>query len=188
MKVIIGLGNPGMKYAQTRHNVGFLCIDRLCEKWDVPLAQFKWEADIGERQLGGEKVILCKPQTYMNRSGAAVRALMDDVKADIEDLVVIYDDLDLPPGRIRLRLKGGAGGHNGVKSVIQHLGTDQFKRIRIGIGRPHPPVSVTDYVLSPFARVEEERVAGALDRAVEAVACWLESSFPEAMNRYNVRP
>lgn len=185
MKLIVGLGNPGLKYAQTRHNVGFFAIDRLSEAWGIPMNTHKWEADVGEGHLRGEKVMLCKPQTYMNRSGMAVRPIVDYFNFDIDDIVLIYDDLDLPPGRIRLRLKGSAGGHNGMKSVIQHLGTDHFKRIRIGIGRPEPPRSVTDYVLRPFAKDEEELVADALDRVVEAINCWTDSTFLEAMNRYN---
>lgn len=185
MKLIVGLGNPGIKYAQTRHNVGFVAVDRLSEAWGIPVNSFKWNADVGEGHIRGEKVILCKPQTFMNRSGLAVRPAVDYFNLDIEDLVIVYDDLDLPPGKIRLRLKGSAGGHNGMKSVIQHLGTDHFKRIRIGIGRPESPHPVTDYVLRPFAKDEEESVADALDRVVAAINCWTESTFLEAMNRYN---
>lgn len=185
MKLIVGLGNPGIKYAQTRHNVGFFVVDHLSEQWSIPLKQHKWEAEIGEGRICGEKVVLCKPQTFMNRSGMAVRPVFDFFNADIDDIVVIYDDLDLPPGQIRLRLKGSAGGHNGMKSIIGHLGTDQFKRIRIGIGRPEPPYPVTDYVLSPFAEDEEEAVADAVERAAEAINHWTQSTFLDAMNRYN---
>lgn len=186
MKLVVGLGNPGIKYALTRHNVGFFVIDRLSEEWGVPVKQHpKWNAEIGEGHVRGEKMMLLKPQTFMNLSGLAVRPVMDYFNMDVDDLVVIYDDLDLPPGKIRLRLKGSAGGHNGMKSVIQHLGTDQFKRIRIGIDRPKPSVAVTDYVLTPFAKHEEEAMAEAVDRAASAVNCWTEANFLEAMNRYN---
>lgn len=186
MKLIVGLGNPGMKYAVTRHNVGFFVIDQLQEEWGISLKHHhKWDAEIGDGHVNGEKVTLCKPQTYMNRSGLAVRPVVDYFHIALEEIVVIYDDLDLSPGHIRLRMKGSAGGHNGMRSIIQHLGTDEFKRIRIGIGRPVPPLTVTDYVLAPFREDEEEKVAGALDRAVASVNCWLDSTFHEAMNRFN---
>lgn len=187
MKLIVGLGNPGTLYARTRHNVGFRVIDRLGDQWGVSVNRRKWDALIGEGRIRGEKVVLLKPQTYMNRSGMAVRPVVDYFQLDVDDLVVVYDDLDLPPGQIRLRLKGSAGGHNGMKSVIQHLGTEQFKRVRIGIGRPEPPQAVTDYVLEPFTRDEEKIVDEALDRAVDAIRCWTESTFLEAMNRYNAK-
>lgn len=185
MKCIVGLGNPGIQYVHTRHNVGFMVIDRLSETWGIPVNRHKWDAETGEGRIRGEKVILCKPQTYMNRSGLAVRSICDYFKITIDNLVVIYDDLDLSPGQIRLRLKGGAGGHNGMKSIIHHLGTDEFKRIRIGIGRPDASYSVTDYVLQPFAKHEEEPIAAALERAVKATNCWTDSTFLQAMNRYN---
>lgn len=185
MKCIVGLGNPGTQYNHTRHNIGFMAIDRLSAAWDISVHRRKWEGETGEGWVRGEKVVLCKPQTYMNRSGMTVRPLCDYFKITMDNLVVIYDDLDLPLGQIRLRLKGSAGGHNGMKSIIQHLGTEEFKRIRIGIGRPNASHSVTDYVLQPFAEHEEEPIAAALERVVEAVNCWIDSTFLVAMNQYN---
>jgi PTH1 family peptidyl-tRNA hydrolase len=186
MKLIVGLGNPGIRYADTRHNVGFWVIDELSRRWGIPVNKEKWKAETGEGVVRGEKVILMKPLTYMNLSGEAVRPALDWLKADLEELCVIYDDLDLPVGQIRLRLKGSSGGHNGMRSLIAHLGTDQFKRIRIGIGRPQGNRSVPDYVLSPFAREEREPVMDAVNRAASAVERWLESDFLAAMNAFNV--
>lgn len=171
MKVIVGLGNPGIRYALTRHNIGF---------WVE-----KWKALVGEGQVNGEKVILLKPETYMNLSGESVRPALKWLKCGVENLLVIYDDLDLPPGRIRLRMKGSAGGHRGVQSLIDHLGTQEFKRIKIGIGRPKVPIPVPDYVLGRFGREEEEPIAGAVDRSAAAVQQWLERPFPEVMNQFN---
>lgn len=185
MKLVVGLGNPGEKYKQTRHNIGFFVIDRLSERWGIPVQKKKWQALVGEGHRSGEKVVLMKPETYMNRSGAAVRPALDFYRMGVEDVVVIYDDLDLPVGQLRLRTKGSSGGHNGVKSVIDHLGTEQFKRIRIGIGRVDSPQSVTEYVLSPFSTHEKEAVAKAVDAAAGAVDSWLEDDFLIAMNRYN---
>jgi PTH1 family peptidyl-tRNA hydrolase len=187
MKLIVGLGNPGMKYAKTRHNVGFWVIDELSRRWGIPVTKEKWNSEVGEGVVRGEKVILMKPLTYMNLSGEAVRPALDWLKADLEDLCVIYDDLDLPPGQIRLRLKGSSGGHNGMKSIIAHLGTDQFKRIKIGIGRPQGPMPIPDYVLGTFSAAELEEISDAVGRAADAVSHWLESTFLEAMNDYNVR-
>jgi PTH1 family peptidyl-tRNA hydrolase len=187
MKIIVGLGNPGIKYALTRHNIGFWVIDELSRVWGIPVQKEKWKAEVGEGIVEGEKVILIKPLTYMNLSGESVRPAVEWLKADLEDLCVVYDDLDLPPGKIRLRLKGSSGGHNGMKSIIQHLGTDEFKRIKIGIGRPEGGMSVPDYVLSPFKKEEEEVIADAVSRAAQAIDRWVKSNFQEAMNVYNIR-
>ncbi|SFX40014.1 peptidyl-tRNA hydrolase, PTH1 family [Thermoactinomyces sp. DSM 45891] len=184
MKLIVGLGNPGKKYEPTRHNIGFWAIDRLSERWGIPLNKEKWKGIIGEGMVRGEKVILLKPMTYMNLSGESIRPAMDWLKMDIEDLVIIYDEMDLPLGEVRLRTKGSAGGHNGMKSTIAHLGTDQFKRIRLGIGRP-VSLAVPDYVLSPFSKEELPFAEGAADRASQAVETWVEESFLLAMNRFN---
>lgn len=183
--MIVGLGNPGIKYAKTRHNIGFWVVDLLSEEWGIPVNKEKWKAEVGEGFVRGEKVFLIKPLTYMNLSGESVRPAIDWLKADIDELVVVYDDLDLPPGQIRLRLKGSSGGHNGMKSLIQHLGTEEFKRIKIGIGRPQGKMPIPDYVLSDFHKSEIESMADAVDRAAEAINCWIDSTFEEAMNRYN---
>ncbi|MGA8942992.1 MAG: aminoacyl-tRNA hydrolase [Thermoactinomyces sp.] len=187
MKLVVGLGNPGIKYAKTRHNIGFWVIDRLSEKWGIPVNREKWRGVTGEGFVHGEKVVLLKPMTYMNLSGESVRAAVDWLKIDLDDLCVIYDDLDLPPGQIRLRLKGSSGGHNGMKSIIRHLGTDQFKRIKLGIGHPAGKRPVIDHVLSSFSKEELEQITDAVDRAKDAVDKWVETNFSQAMNQYNLR-
>lgn len=187
MKLIVGLGNPGTRYAMTRHNVGFWVIDQLSEEWDLPVRQEKWNALVGSGHVAGEQVVLLKPLTYMNLSGEAVGPALSWFKGSPDDLVVIYDDLDLAPGQIRLRQKGSSGGHRGVQSIIDHLGTNVFKRVKIGIGRPEGRQPISDYVLSPFSVSEEEMIRDAVNRSVEAVCTFLETSFVEAMNRFNRR-
>lgn len=187
MKLIVGLGNPGIRYAMTRHNVGFWVIDQLSEEWGVPVRQEKWNAFMGSGRVAGEQVVLLKPLTYMNLSGEAVRPALSWLKGSSDDLVVIYDDLDLAPGQIRLRQKGSSGGHRGMQSIIDHLGTNAIKRVKIGIGRPEGRQPVSDYVLSSFSSSEEELIAEAVERSVAAVRTFMETSFVEAMNRYNKR-
>jgi PTH1 family peptidyl-tRNA hydrolase len=186
MKLIVGLGNPGDLYAETRHNVGFWTVDRLAKAVGCDCRRQKWRSYVGECQIGGESVILCKPQTYMNASGEAVRQILDaypELNVQ-EDLIVVYDDLDFAPGQIKLRLKGSAGGHNGVKSVIQHVGGEQFARIRIGIGRPSDG-DLISYVLGRFPPADREKVDQAVDAAVAALQYAIEDSFEQAMNRFN---
>ncbi|HEX6923150.1 MAG TPA: aminoacyl-tRNA hydrolase [Bacillales bacterium] len=186
MKVIAGLGNPGFQYRKTRHNVGFDVIDELSKRLDIPVKKKKFNAVFGIGVIGGEKVALIKPLTYMNASGEAIRPFLDYYDGSTEELTVIYDDLDLPAGKIRLRQKGGSGGHNGMKSIIAHLGTKEFKRIRIGIS--HPASSggdVIDYVLKPFSKKEKPVVHESIERAAGACEKWLHSPFPEVMNEYN---
>lgn len=185
MKLIVGLGNPGEKYAMTRHNVGFWVIDRLAERWRIPVQQKKWKGLTGSGQVMGERVILLKPMTYMNLSGESVRPACDWLKCDIGELAVICDDLDLPLGQLRLRKKGGSGGHRGLQSLIDHLGTSEFKRVRIGIGRPSGQIPVSDFVLSPFTPEERPLIEEAVERAAEAIHHWMGSTFEEAMNRFN---
>lgn len=185
MKVIIGLGNPGKKYEDTRHNAGFLAIDKINDKWNIPVQQNKFRALVGEGRIEGEKVLLVKPQTYMNLSGESVAEILKFYKLGPEDIVVIYDDLDLPPGHLRLREKGSAGGHNGIKSLIQHMGTQEFKRIKIGIGRPEPGRSVSDYVLHPFSATERPLIDEAAELAAAAAAMWTREPFVKVMNQYN---
>lgn len=187
MKLIVGLGNPGIRYAMTRHNVGFWVIDRLSEEWGIPVHQEKWKASMGSGRVGEERVILLKPLTYMNLSGESVRPALEWLKGGPDDLVVIYDDLDLAPGQIRLRTKGSSGGHRGMQSIIDHLGTNKFKRVKIGIGRPEGPIPVPNYVLSSFSPQEEEPIAEAVDRSVAAIQTYLETTFEQAMNRFNRR-
>lgn len=185
MKCIIGLGNPGEKYKYTRHNIGFLAIDEIARRENATLSQHKYKCDFDIIQMNGEKVMLVKPQTFMNLSGEGVRPLMDYFNIAVEDIAVIYDDLDLPGGKIRLREKGGHGGHNGIRSLITHLGTKEFKRIRLGIGRPHHQMAVVDYVLQRFGRAEEEELQRALDLAAKSVDLFVTKTFHHAMNEYN---
>lgn len=185
MKLVVGLGNPGKKYERTRHNVGFEVIDKCQERLKIELNQSKFKGAFGFTRVGSEKVFLLKPLTYMNLSGEAIAPLMNYFKIDKEDLLVVYDDLDLPPGKIRLRQKGSHGGHNGIRSIIQQLGTDQFNRIRIGIGRPDPGIAVPDYVLGSFAPNDRLNIDESVDRASKAVEAWVEKDFLKVMNDFN---
>lgn len=186
MKVIVGLGNPGFQFKKTRHNVGFMVIDDLSGRLNVKVKENKFNALFGSTTVQGDKVALLKPQTYMNNSGEAVRAFLDYYDVPTEDLVVVYDDLDLPTGKIRLRQKGGSGGHNGVKSLIAHLGSKEFNRIRIGINHPERDKDVIDYVLKPFSKDEKDDVANAVSRASDACRKSVHMPFLEVMNEYNV--
>lgn len=185
MKLIVGLGNPGKQYEKTRHNAGFIVIDKVAEKLNIELDMAKFKGLCGTGLVGGEKVILLKPLTYMNLSGESIRAIMDFYQIDVEDLVVIYDDLDLPVGRIRLRQRGSAGGHNGIKSTIAHLGTQEFNRVRVGISRPTNGMTVTDYVLGRFSAEEQELIQEAAERSAEACIEWIKKPFLQVMNSYN---
>ncbi|HEX7057835.1 MAG TPA: aminoacyl-tRNA hydrolase [Bacilli bacterium] len=185
MKWFVGLGNPGNKYSDTRHNVGFMALDRFARKWGIDFKESRFKGELGEGIVHGVKTVLIKPQTFMNLSGESLRAYRDYMKADIADLIVVYDDMDTEVGCIRLRKQGGPGGHNGIKSIIQHLGTEQFDRIRIGISRPSPGVAMPDYVLSPFARSEQARISGALDLAANALEAALTEPFDKVMAQFN---
>ncbi|WP_419882619.1 aminoacyl-tRNA hydrolase [Peribacillus sp. B-H-3] len=185
MKIIAGLGNPGKQYEKTRHNIGFEAIDELSRNWSIPLDQAKHKGIYGSGSVNGEKVILLKPLTYMNLSGESIGAVMDFFKLEVNDLVVLYDDLDLPAGKIRLRQKGSAGGHNGIKSTIAHMGTQEFNRIRIGIGRPEGRIPVTDYVLGRFTKEEWPVMSEAVDKSVNACEEWLKKPFLQVMNEFN---
>lgn len=185
MRLIVGLGNPGRQYEHTRHNVGFDTIDELSKRLNIPLSQSKWKGLYGIGQASGQKVLLLKPLTFMNLSGEAVRAVIDYYQMEIEDLLIIYDDLDLPVGKIRLRQKGSPGGHNGIKSIVAHLGTQEFNRIRIGIDRPEPGVSIIDYVLGRFRPDESAAIQAALEKSAEACEAWLTLPFLQVMNQYN---
>lgn len=185
MKLIVGLGNPGKQYDKTRHNIGFEVIDSLADKLSISLDQAKFKGIYGSKIINGEKIYLLKPLTYMNLSGESVRAIMDYFEIDTEDLLVIYDDLDLPVGKIRLRQKGSAGGHNGIKSIISHLGTQEFNRIRVGINRPSNGMSITDYVLGHFTKEEQEGVEVSVQRSSAACEEWLKNPFLQVMNTFN---
>ena len=185
MKLIVGLGNPGKQYEQTRHNIGFEVIDALSDRLQIPLDQAKFKGIYGYRVINGEKVFLLKPLTYMNLSGESVIALMNYYDIDEEELIIIYDDLDLPAGKIRLRQKGSAGGHNGIKSIISHLGTNEFNRIRVGINRPSNGMPIVDYVLGRFSKEETEMVKIAVEKSAEACEEWIGQPFLHVMNTYN---
>ena len=185
VKLIIGLGNPGKPYEHTRHNIGFDVIDELATKWNAPLNQSKFNGMYAVVHRPEGKVILLKPLTYMNLSGECVRPLMDYFDIDVEDVIVIYDDLDLETGKLRLRGKGSAGGHNGIKSLIQHLGTQEFNRIRVGVNRPPAGMKVADYVLSKFSKDDQPIVKDAIEKSCGAVEMSLTKPFLEVMNHFN---
>lgn len=185
MKLFVGLGNPGKKYEGTRHNIGFAVIDKLSERLNIPLNMLKHKGQLGVGHVDGEKVFLLKPLTYMNLSGESVRSVVDYYHIDTADIVVIYDDLDLPVGRIRLRQKGSAGGHNGMKSIIHHLGTQEFNRIRVGINRPSDGTAVVDYVLSPFTKEEQEILVDVVNTCAEACEQAVKRPFLQVMNDFN---
>lgn len=186
MKVIIGLGNPGKQYEETRHNAGFMVIERLAKAWGAEARhEPKFEALVAEAHFGGQKVLLVEPMTYMNLSGRAVQKILQYYKLTPDDLLVIYDDFALPLGSIRIRIQGSAGGHNGISSIIQALGTQIFARLRVGVGPLPPKWSTKDFVLSRFALAERDTLDQALNDAAIAVETALTKGYSEAMNRFN---
>jgi len=186
MYIIVGLGNPGKQYTHTRHNVGFDTIDILADKYRININDKKHKALYGKGTIENQKVILVKPQTFMNLSGESVRAFIDYYKVDEqEELIIIYDDISLEPGQLRLRVKGSAGGHNGIKSIIRHLGGQVFKRVKVGIGEKPRCYDLADYVLSRFSKAERELVDDSLERAVDAVVKMITGNMEAAMNEYN---
>jgi PTH1 family peptidyl-tRNA hydrolase len=188
MYLIVGLGNPGNKYAGTRHNVGFLAIEKLCSRWGIDIDKRKFEGLVGGGRIQDQQVVMLKPETFMNRSGSAVRAAMDFYKLEPKDLVIIYDDMALPVGKLRIRERGSAGGHNGVSDVIRHAGTDIFGRIRIGIGSPPPMFDAVDYVLGRFGSEDLTEIGQAVDLAADAVETILTEGFLRAMEKFNRTP
>ncbi|BAB03787.1 aminoacyl-tRNA hydrolase [Halalkalibacterium halodurans] len=185
MKLIVGLGNPGAKYDGTRHNVGFDVVDAVARRLNIEIKQSKANGLYGEGRIDGEKIFLLKPQTFMNRSGESVRPFLEYYNMEVEDLLVIYDDLDLPVGKIRLRQKGSAGGHNGMKSLIAHLGTSDFKRIRVGVDRPAPGETVVQHVLGRYRPEEKDAISEAIDLSAEAAEAFTKKPFLEVMNTFN---
>ncbi len=185
MPLIIGLGNPGNKYAGTRHNIGFEFIDKLAQSMSVRLGPGKGPFHVGKGTHAGYSVYLIKPTTYMNNSGDAVRQAVNWYKEDVENCLVCYDDLDLDIGTIRLRPGGSAGGHNGIKDIIQKLGTNAFPRLRIGIGNDFPRGQQVQYVLSPFSEDERKVIEPTLDKAIDASFCFFREGIEEAMNKFN---
>lgn len=185
MKIIIGLGNPTQDYAGTRHNIGFSVIYNISDCYDIRIDTKKHKAIIGKGILEGEKVILAMPQTYMNLSGQSVRELVDYYKCTKEDIIVIYDDISLSVGKLRIRTKGSAGGHNGIKNIISQLGTDEFTRIKVGIGEKPARMELSDYVLGRFSKEEQPMIRDSVDKARQAVATIISEGAQSAMNKFN---
>ncbi len=185
MKLVAGLGNPGAEYAKTRHNAGFMLVDALADKLGVDDWHEKYDAMVLETRIGTEKVLLVKPITYMNESGRAIGPLLSWYKLGPEDLIVAHDDMDIPAGTIRIRKKGSAGGHNGIKSILEYVGDEHFARVRIGIGRPLPGWTVIHHVLAPFPPEDLPKIKEALDGLVPAVECMVTEDVDLAMNRFN---
>lgn len=187
MYIIAGLGNPTKEYDKTRHNVGFLAIDALADKYHIDVSEKKHKALCGRGAIEGQKVVLMKPQTFMNLSGESIRAAVDFYKVDPEDIIIIYDDISLEPGQLRIRLKGSAGGHNGIKNIIAHLGTQEFPRIKVGIGAKPPRMDLADYVLSRFSRGEQKLMEDAFQEAAEAAVMMMTDGAERAMNHFNTK-
>lgn len=188
MFIIAGLGNPGRDYAHTRHNAGFDSIDRLSDQYRIPIETKKFQALCGSGYIDGQKVLLVKPQTYMNLSGESLRAACDFFKIDPEsELVVIYDDISLEPGQLRIRKKGSAGGHNGIKSIISHLGTQTFLRVKVGVGEKPQGWDLADYVLGHFPKEEQAAMDEAFDCAAKAAAALVTDDVEHVMNVYNTK-
>ncbi|WP_199623943.1 aminoacyl-tRNA hydrolase [Paenibacillus alkalitolerans] len=185
MKWIVGLGNPGRDYEDTRHNIGWMAIDEVADRWGIVKAQSKCKGLVAEGRVGDTKVALIKPMTYMNLSGECVRAFLDFYKPKVEDLIVVYDDMDTQLGSIRLRYQGSPGGHNGIRSIAAHLGTEKFNRIRMGISRPAPGTDIARYVLSTFRKEESEALRATIEKAGDALEYCLNEPFEKAMAKFN---
>lgn len=184
MKIVVGLGNPGAEYSATRHNAGFMVIDELARRWNIDSWRERHQALVAEYR-GEEQVLLVKPQTYMNLSGTAVGELARWYKVASDDIIIAYDDLDLPVGKLRLRLKGGSGGHRGIESLLVHLPQDNFMRVRVGIGRPPTGWEVVNYVLGRFTTEEEPLIDAAVKKAAEAIESIVRDGANKAMNKFN---
>jgi PTH1 family peptidyl-tRNA hydrolase len=191
MKLVVGLGNPGFLYARNRHNIGFMCTSHLAKVHKIEFDRKQGHARTGIGNIGRNKVVVARPQTYMNASGEAVSALLQRLNISLADLIVIHDDLDLPVGKIRLRLGGSSGGHKGIESIIAHIGTENFYRVRVGIGRPETDnssakeESVIDYVLNDFTRDEKKIIDETIPEVSEAIVLLLSKGINAAMNKYN---
>ena len=184
--LLVCLGNPGDKYENTRHNVGFMVADEVAERQSKPIQRLKFKALTNVLSISGEKVLVMKPITYMNLSGEAVRQAADFYKIPPERVLVVSDDTALPVGRLRIRVKGSAGGHNGLKNIIQHLGTDQFPRLRVGVGeKPHPDYDMADWVLGKFTGEDKKKIDASVKRAADAVACILSEGIDRGMGKFN---
>lgn len=185
MRLIVGLGNPGTRYRDTRHNVGFRCVDRMAREWEIGPWDRRAKAVLGTGTHSGEEIVLAKPRTFMNNSGEGVLYLLARFKAQPEDLLIVYDEMEIPLGRLRIRASGSDGGHNGIKSIISALQSQAFPRLRIGIGHAPPGADPIAHVIGPFTEEESKVMTEAEKRSVQAVDCILESNIDIAMNRFN---
>lgn len=188
MKLVVGLGNPGPEYARTRHNVGFLVADRIARALGAEFTVRKFAAELAEARTAHEKVWVMKPQTYMNHSGEAVGGALRFWKLGPDDLVVVHDDVELEPFRVQLKIGGGDSGHNGIRSVNAHVGTREYARVRVGVGRPPPAIDPADWVLGPWKKADEAEVDASVERAAEAAQLCVELGAAKAMNQVNRRP
>ena len=185
MLIVVGLGNPGLRYHLTRHNIGFRCVDLVAERWGAKMSDRRAKAVLAQVFKGGQQVVLAKPRTFMNNSGEAVEYLLTRFGALPADLLLVYDDMELPPGKLRIRTSGSGGTHNGIRSVIAALQTEEIPRLRIGIGHPPPGQETIPYVLGRFETDEKEPIAQSVSDAADAVDCLLNENIDEAMNRFN---
>lgn len=185
MYLIVGLGNPEADYSRTRHNMGFNVINKLSEKYDIEVKKEKFKGLFGTGVIEGEKVILLKPQTFMNLSGDSVQEFVNFYKIQLENMVIIYDDVDIEPGKIRVRKNGSAGTHNGMKSIVANLSTDQFPRVRIGIGKPHEHMDMISHVIGGIDEEDKEPLAQGVELGMKAVIELLKNGIDSAMNKYN---
>jgi len=185
VRLIAGLGNPGLAYRRTRHNAGFMAIDRVAQKYGMSISRSKFRTRFSEGNIGQERVVLIKPWAYMNLSGGPIKDFLDFYHLPIEQLIVIHDDMDMNFGRIRIKEGGGDGGHKGIRSIIRSMGSGEFCRVKIGIGRPLEAEEAQGYVLHPFNSAEESLLADTLSRVVEAIETILSDGVQQAMNRFN---
>ncbi len=187
MHVVVGLGNPGQSYAHTRHNLGWMVLEQAADRWGIHLTQQE-QGFQGRGAVAGHPVLLVLPLAWMNQTGVVVQAVLQRLHPASPDLIVVHDDLDLPLGTIKIKIGGGAGGHNGLRSVLSCLGTDEFSRVKVGIGRPPGNEDLADFVLSPFPKEDWEQVVATLPKTVDALECLIHEGAAAAMNRFHVRP
>ena len=187
MKLIVGLGNPGREYVNTRPNAGFYVVEKLAYELGEDITERKYKGLFAKVRIGNEKAILLEPQTYMNNSGESVRAFMDYFKIEAKDVIVVYDDINLEPGNLRIRLKGSAGGHNGIKSLIAHMGTSDFPRVKMGVGEKPARMDLADHVLGHFNAEDKKKLDEAASHAIEAIKLMVDGQYDTAMNKYNVK-
>ncbi len=186
--IIAGLGNPGMTYANTRHNAGFMALDQLAKSSSIDVKTMRFKSDCGDGNVGGQRCLIMKPTTFMNLSGEAISQAAAFYKIPPERIVIMYDDISLPPGKLRIRRKGSAGGHNGMKSIIALLGTDEFPRVRIGVGaKPNPDYDLADWVLSKFTEEDMKNLTPALENAAKAAELIVQGKMDEAMNKFSTK-